>query len=191
MTCHTNALAATLSSRPRDTRELEMDRACLERAIGELHPASFAWALSCCGRRHDDAEDILQSVYVMVFDGTARFDGRSSLKTWLFGVIRHTALAHARKIWLRNALLVKWLPSAEPQAPDRSGDIERFQNAAHLVASLAKLTSRQREVIDLVFSHDMTVVEAAAVMRVGVGSARTHYDRGKKRLRALMAEVER
>jgi len=168
-----------------------MDRACLERAIEELHPASFAWALGCCARRREDAEEVLQSVYVMTLEGTARFDGRSSFKTWLFGVIRHASLAHARRIWVRNALLMRWLPSSEPLTPDRSGDLERSETASQVVAALGKLTRRQREVLELVFYHDMTVAEAAAVMRVGVGSARTHYDRGKKRLRELLSEVRR
>ena len=163
-----------------------MDRACLERAIEELHPASFAWALGCCARRREDAEEVLQNVYLMTLDGTARFDGRSSFKTWLFGVIRHAALAHARKTWVRNALLLKWLPSSQPQTPDCSGDLERCETALHVAEALAKLTSRQREVVELVFYHDLTVVEAAAVMRVGVGSARTHYDRGKKALAHLL-----
>jgi len=41
-------------------------------------------------------------------------------------------------------------------------------------------------VLHLVFAEDFTVEGAAAVMGIGVGSARTHYDRGKKRLKALL-----
>jgi RNA polymerase sigma-70 factor (ECF subfamily) len=43
-------------------------------------------------------------------------------------------------------------------------------------------------VLDLVFGQDMTVEEAALALGISTGSARVHYDRGKKRLRHLLGE---
>src|SRR5437868_427370 len=62
-----------------------------------LHPHCFGWAMACCGRRRDDAEDVLHDVYVKVLGGSLRFDGRSAVKTWLFGIIRQTARAQRRR----------------------------------------------------------------------------------------------
>jgi RNA polymerase sigma-70 factor (ECF subfamily) len=45
-------------------------------------------------------------------------------------------------------------------------------------------------VLHLVFAEGMTVEGAAAVMGIGAGSARVHYDRGKKRLRALLGDAQ-
>lgn len=143
--------------------------------LAALHPASFAWALACCGYDRAEAEDVLQTAYLKLVDGRARFEGESSLRTFLFAVIRNTA-ADAR----RRSFLKRFFSPATAPAPDASAD------RARIIAALSKLSPRQREVIELVFYHDLSVEEAARVMGVGVGSARTHYDRGKTRLAELL-----
>jgi hypothetical protein len=60
MTCHTDALPGALSEqRSGDDAGPLMQQAELEREIELLHPASFSWALGCCRRNRDDAEEIL------------------------------------------------------------------------------------------------------------------------------------
>jgi len=153
----------------------QVDRAELERQLEELHPTSFAWALGCCGRDRQDAEDVLQETYVKIFAGKARFDGRSMLKTWLFAVIRRTAAAHRRTLWFRHFTF------AQP-AVDAESELLHSERTAELLDALARIARRQREVIELVFYHDMTIEQAAEVIGVSLGTARVHYQRGKRRL---------
>ena len=151
-----------------------------------LHRDSFAWALACCRRDRTEAEDVLQTAYLQVLDGRARFDGRASFKTWLFAVIRRTAAAERRRSMLRRLLVERRWP---PEAPAQIGAdtvAEHADLAGRLAAGLGQLATRQQAVLELVFYHDLTIEEAAHVMGVGVGTARTHYDRGKKRLAALL-----
>jgi RNA polymerase sigma-70 factor (ECF subfamily) len=149
----------------------------LRRDIEQLHEASFAWALACCAFRRDEAEDVLQTVYLKVLEGRARHEGRASLRTWLFAVIRNTAADRRRQSWMWTLGLDRLWQKRVPQAPGPDG-AERAQ----VRAALAELPGRQREVIELVFYHQLTVEEAAQVMGVSVGSARVHYDRAKRRL---------
>ena len=151
----------------------------LRRDIEELHDASFAWALACCAWRRHEAEDVLQTAYLKVLDGRARFDGRASVKTWLFAVIRNTAVDRRRKAWLATLGLDRLRREPEPVVAETTSDDGR---GARVRAALAGLAARQREVLDLVFFHDLTIEEAARVMGVSLGSARVHYERGKKRL---------
>src|SRR6266576_5397093 len=151
--------------------ERAMDDVELRLQLERVHADCFGWAMSCCGRNRDDAEEVLQTVYLSVLDGRARFDARSSFRTWLLGVIRRTAASERRKAWLRGLLLARKAGSVEPEAlaaPD--AEIEREERRDGLQHALAQLATRQREVLELVFYHDLTVEEAAAVMRVSVGS---------------------
>jgi RNA polymerase sigma factor (sigma-70 family) len=156
-----------------------MDASELRAQLEQLHPVSFGWALSCCSRNPMEAEDILQMAYVKVLNGRARFDGRAAFKTWLFAVIRRTALDEQRRHWLRRLRLADYRQE-EPEQPVRAPEM--------LDMALAQLPRRQREVLHLVFYQDLTIEEAAGVMGVSVGSARTHYERGKQRLRELIHE---
>jgi RNA polymerase sigma-70 factor, ECF subfamily len=158
----------------------------LEQQIAALHPASFAWALACTRWNAAEAEEVLQSAYLSILEGRARFDGRSAFKTWLFSVVRNTASQGRRRRWLERRL--PWTALARREQPE-TGALDVLaarERGARVRRALGELASRQREVLDLVFFHELSVEEAASVMGVSLGTARTHYHRGKLRLLALL-----
>jgi RNA polymerase sigma factor (sigma-70 family) len=160
----------------------------LEQQIAALHPASFAWALACTRWNTAEAEEVLQSVYLSILEGRARFDGRSMFKTWLFSVVRNTAARGRRRRWLEDRGPWKAFFPAVRNDPS-AGPLESLASAERGVRvrrALNQLAARQREVLDLVFFHELSVEEAASVMGVSLGTARVHYHRGKLRLLSLL-----
>jgi RNA polymerase sigma-70 factor, ECF subfamily len=165
-----------------------LEHADVVAALEAHHAASFAWALACSRYHRANAEDTLQQAYLRVLDGRARFAGRSSVRTWLFGVIWRCAQEQRRRAAVRNALsgrvLVELLSRAVTTAPD--DQLADRRDASRVRRALQALSHRQREVLELVAYHDLTIEEAGAVLGVSAGSARTHYQRGKKTLGALL-----
>jgi RNA polymerase sigma factor (sigma-70 family) len=168
-----------------------MERDELEIELAREHPDAFAWALRCSFGARQDAEDALHAAYERILDGRARFDGRSSFRTWLFGVVRRTALEERHQGWLRLERLRRWFDraaAADDRPEDPGGTSVERETADRLREALRQLSRRQQEILHLVFYQEMSVQEAAAVLGVPVGTARTHYERGKARLRALLAK---
>ena len=164
-----------------------MNEQDIAQELERLHPASFSWALSCCRRDREEAEEVLQASYLKLLEGRARFAGRSSFKTFLFGVIRRTASEQRRRRVLQTLWLERWGRALQPAgAGEDSGDCLQGLDAA-----LALLPRRQREVIELRLQHEMTIEEAASALSISIGSARVHYTRAKERLRRLLAEKGR
>jgi RNA polymerase sigma factor (sigma-70 family) len=156
-----------------------------EQQLEQYHSDCFAWAMACCRGDRSEAEDVLQSSYLKVLDGRATFGSRSSYKTWLFGVIRRTAAEHRRRGMLRRlwaARPLDGLQLADP-APDPSAMLGRSESTQRLMRALALLPQRQRDALHLVFYQDLTIREVANVLGISIGAARTHYERGKARLR--------
>ena len=164
----------------------------LEEEIERCLPRLFGWARALVGGDVAEAEDVLQTAILRILRGEARFAGRSAFPSWAFGVVRNVASERRRRGWLRDRLLRRWLrPAAEDPAPEPGERLDQTRRAKRFRAALGELSTRQREILHLVFYEEMTIAEAAAVIGVGAGSARTHYERGKARLRALLAKEER
>jgi RNA polymerase sigma-70 factor (ECF subfamily) len=130
---------------------------------------------------------VVQETYLKVLEGRARFDGRSSFRTWLLAVLRWTAAERRRQAKLLSLVRGRWWGAHSAIASvDPVAEAMCSQGSARLLGVLATLPERQQQVLHLVFYQDLSLREAAEVLGVRVGTARVHYERGKKRLRALL-----
>lgn len=150
-----------------------MNQSQLETLLRQHHREAYLWARQCCGFDGEMAKDVVQMVFLKVLEGKAKLNDDRNSKTWLFSIIRFTAIDELRKSG-------KW--SSIENEPDLIfEDIELDEtNYEGLVKRLPKM---QQEVMLMVFYHDMTLEQTAEVMQLHIGTVRTHYERGKKRLK--------
>lgn len=152
-------------------------------ALAAIHDQVFAWALSRCDYERAVAEDLVQQTYVELLTGKAKFEGRSSLKTFVFSVVQNLARSRFR----RAASRMRLLQQVQQNVVEEVVVTVTTSEHSTLWQAVQKLPQRQRDIIELVFCRDMTVAEASRVMGVTTGSGRVHYDRAKKALRVSLA----
>jgi DNA-directed RNA polymerase specialized sigma24 family protein len=73
----------------REDDVLENNSRISRSALEAIHDQVFGWALSRCDYERAVAEDIVQQTYLELLSGSAKFEGRSSLKTFVFSVVQN------------------------------------------------------------------------------------------------------
>jgi RNA polymerase sigma factor (sigma-70 family) len=159
----------------------------IKQTLAHHHAAAFGWALACCKWDRAFADDVLQNAYLKILDGRAKHEGQSGFRTFLFGVIRLTAKEERRRHVLRSVLPFRASQrDIAAQPSDGLTLVIEDERSRQLGHALKQLPRRQREILHLVFYQDLTIASAAEIMAISVGSARSHYERGKATLRRLL-----
>ena len=97
----------------RDSDALENNPYVSRSALEAIHGQVFGWALSRCDFDPATAEDLMQQAYVELLSGSARFDNKSSLKTFVFSVVQNLARSRFRRLATRLRLVRQYAPNAE------------------------------------------------------------------------------
>jgi RNA polymerase sigma-70 factor (ECF subfamily) len=127
-----------------------------------------------------DREDCEQEVFARIWRKAALFDAeRGSAAAWLLTLARRTAVN------VRGARRAP-LPLEHEQAGHVAApvDVESFW----LEAGLARLSERERTVIELAYYDDLSESAIARRLRVPLGSVKSWKRRGLNRLATLLGE---
>lgn len=161
------------------------DGAACAALIDRHLPRIMALAGRMLGNRAD-AEEVAQEVFLRVWQQAAGWrPGAAKFSTWLHRVavnLCHDRLRRRRETGIEAA---GDPPGGEP--PPGAG-LQRRAVAARVERALAQLPARQRSAILLCHYQELGNIEAAAVLEVSVEALESLLARGRRRLRALLAD---
>ncbi|MGY1681154.1 RNA polymerase sigma factor [Geodermatophilus sp. SYSU D01176] len=189
------------------------DAAAFAAVVDAWSPVMLSVARRYVHDRHA-AEDVVQEAWLGVISGIARFEGRSSVRSWTFSIL----INRAKSRWERDARLVS---SAELTGSPSSGptvDPTRFQGpdgaypghwtstgaprpwdqpesgllnqeiGQQLERALAGLPERQRLVVEMRDVQGMSAEETCAALHLSAGNQRVLLHRGRAALRAALED---
>lgn len=161
-------------------------------ALREVYSRTAAKLFGVCLRISQDreaAEDILQDVYLKVWNRAGRFDaGRASPISWLCAIARNAAIdwrrAQGRAVMVGEEMAAGVADKAA-SAPER---IEEAQMRARIFQCLEALEMRQGDAIRAAFFDGLTYAQLAERMKVPLGTMKSWVRRGLLQLRECLGD---
>jgi len=133
------------------------------------------------------AEDVVSEAFIEVWRQADRFEGRSSVSTWIMSIARFKALSVRRR---RQEIELD--QKVEETVADQYSTPEQIlletDRRAQLRACLSQLSPDHREIIDLVYYHDKTIEEVAEIVGVPKNTVKTRMFYARRRLAQLLAQ---
>ncbi|WP_437509169.1 RNA polymerase sigma factor [Sorangium sp. So ce1099] len=187
-------------------RLLAGDEEAFERLVTQLHTPMLRLARTIAGPA--GAQEVVQETWAAVFDGLVRFEGRSSLKTWVFRILTNRARTWGTRE--KRTVPVSWLededqgsePAVDPGRFDATGDwvnppvpwteqspeglLLRKEIGVVLQRELEALVPGQRAVIVLRDVEGCPSDEVCEILGISEANQRVLLHRGRSKLRAAL-----
>lgn len=155
----------------------------------------FVWrSARSLGVREGYIDDVVQEVFVVVQRRLAEFEGRSDIKTWLFGITRRVVRAHIRQLIRGRAQTEPTSELVDPNAACAESQLATLEGARLLYALLDELPADLREVFVLSELEEMSGPAIAEALELQLSNvyarmrrAKIAFDAALKRYRAKQA----
>ncbi|AJO18797.1 ECF RNA polymerase sigma factor SigX [Bacillus paralicheniformis] len=138
----------------------------------------------------NQAEDLVQEVYIRVLHSYETFEGRSSEKTWLLSIARHVAIDWFRKQQTIRQRILGTFDWEKQDVKDRKplpeDIVMQNENLKEIFEALDRCTLDQRSVIVLRFIQGYSISETAKALNFSESKVKTTQHRGLKVLRKQM-----
>jgi RNA polymerase sigma-70 factor (ECF subfamily) len=134
------------------------------------------------------AEDLISEVFLDVWRQAGRFEGRSTVSTWMLAIARFKALSALRRR-LDGELDEETASAIEDPTDDPEIALEKKDKSAMIRKCLVGLSAEHREIIDLVYYHEKSVGEVAEIVGIPENTVKTRMFYARKRLAELLKEA--
>jgi RNA polymerase sigma-70 factor (ECF subfamily) len=135
----------------------------------------------------EEAEDVLQEVFLQVWRRAADFDeDRGRVFTWLVTLARSRGIDRLRSLAARNRVAQAGAREASEEVSDAAADTFRSEQRSLMASALAQLPDEQKRALMLAYFDGLTQSEIATKLDAPLGTVKTRMRSGLSKLRELL-----
>jgi RNA polymerase sigma-70 factor, ECF subfamily len=185
------AIAATAGETSSDviliSRIAAGDKLAMQALFARYRTSIYRWLLRFVSSEAL-AEDLLSEVFLDVWRQADRFEGRSSVSTWLMSIARYKALS-ARRVRTEDELTEQLEAAIVDTADDPEAVLQAKNRSELLRQALITLSAEHREIIDLVYYHERSIAECAEIIGIPAATVKTRMFYARRNLAELVKDV--
>jgi RNA polymerase sigma-70 factor (ECF subfamily) len=136
---------------------------------------------------HEDAEDILQETFILVYNNIGAFKGESKLYTWLYRI----ATNECNRFFRHNNLRIKNVELLSDETPELAAGSELEGSESILIKfqqAIQQLPKKQKIVFNLRYYDELSYEDMEQILRTSVGTLRTTYHFAYERIKKYLTE---
>lgn len=161
------------------------DAKALEKLFARNQTRVFRY-LARVVRNDAQAEELLNEVFLGVWQGAQRYEGRSEPSTWLLSIAHNKAVSALRKKREVSGYDDDMAAAIEDDADSPEVTSQKLDKAAQIRAAMQGLSVEHREVLDLVYYQEQSVSEAAEILGIPEATVKTRMFYARKKLSELL-----
>jgi RNA polymerase sigma-70 factor (ECF subfamily) len=160
------------------------DRTAFAELYRRLQRPLFGYLMKLV-REREMAEDVLNETLMEVWRQAARFEGRSSVNTWVFSIAHHRAVSRLRRK-RETSLDAEAAAAIEDHAPTPDQNAIASDMSRILAELMTRLSAEHREILNLAYYQEFSVQEIADALDLPANTVKTRMFYARQRLKALL-----
>lgn len=174
----------------KEIMELLTDGATRERgfaALVDTYTEPLYWHIRRMVVRHDEAQDLLQEMWVRAWRGIGKLRGGSrELRPWLYAIATNLCLSRLRRRYMWRLVALEDVGRKLAESFETSADIDADSIEARFQKALLALPTKQRLVFNLRYYDELPYAEISRITGMSENTLKTDYHYAQKRIRELM-----
>jgi RNA polymerase sigma factor (sigma-70 family) len=154
------------------------------RLLVKTYQQRLYWHIRKIVISHDDADDLMQNVFIKVWKNIDNFREDSSLFTWLFRIATNESLSFLQQKKRRNILSIDGVSDYLVETFETDAHFEGDDLQKRLQIAVLQLPEKQRLVFNMKYYDEMKYEEIAEILKTSVGALKASYHHAVKKIEA-------